>query len=37
MGTEARRLAPSLSWSAVAAQYAHLAEELVQVGEPIAR
>jgi len=37
MAAEARRLAPSLSWSAVAAQYVLLSEELVRLGEPIAR
>lgn len=36
MATEARRLAPSLSWSAVAGQYVCLFDELVRTGEPIA-
>ena len=36
MSAEARRLAPSLSWSAVAAQYAFLADELVRIAEPVA-
>jgi polysaccharide biosynthesis protein PslF len=33
MAAEARRLAPSLSWSAVAAQYTRLADDVVQSGE----
>ena len=36
MTAHARRLAPSLTWSAVAGQYACLADELVSAGEPIA-
>ncbi|MEP7045316.1 MAG: glycosyltransferase [Ilumatobacteraceae bacterium] len=36
MATEARRLAPSFSWSAVAAQYLGLADDLVQTAASIA-
>ncbi|TML17582.1 MAG: glycosyltransferase [Actinobacteria bacterium] len=36
MATEARRLAPTLSWSAVARQYARLSDDLVQTGELVA-
>ncbi len=36
MTAQARQLAPSLMWSAVAGQYACLADELVLAGEPIA-
>ena len=36
MAAEARRLAPSLSWSAVAAQYADLAGALVRIATPVA-
>ncbi|MEP6658683.1 MAG: glycosyltransferase [Acidimicrobiales bacterium] len=36
MSAEARRLAPSLSWSVVAEQYARLSTEIVRAGEPVA-
>jgi glycosyltransferase involved in cell wall biosynthesis len=36
MAAEARRLAPSLSWSAVARQYARLTEELMESSELVA-
>lgn len=36
MAAEARRLAPSLSWSAVADEYARLSDQLAQTGQPIA-
>ena len=36
MAVEARRIAPSLSWSSVAAEYALLAEGLVQTRQPVA-
>ncbi len=36
MCAEARRLAPSLSWSVVAEQYARLSTEIVCAGEPVA-
>lgn len=36
MAAEARRLAPSLSWTAVAEQYTNLAQDLVCLSEPIA-
>ncbi len=36
MSAEARRLAPSLSWSVVAEQYARLSTEIVCAGEPVA-
>jgi glycosyltransferase involved in cell wall biosynthesis len=36
MAFEARRLAPSLSWSAVAEKYARLCSELIQSAAPIA-
>jgi polysaccharide biosynthesis protein PslF len=36
MSAEARRLAPSLSWSVVAEQYARLSAEIVRAGEPVA-
>jgi polysaccharide biosynthesis protein PslF len=36
MAAAARRLAPSLSWSAVAARYAGLADELLRLGDPVA-
>ena len=35
MSAEARRLAPSLSWSVVAEQYARLSTEIVRAGEPV--
>jgi polysaccharide biosynthesis protein PslF len=36
MAAEARRIAPSLSWSAVAEQYADLAGALVRIATPVA-
>jgi len=36
MAAEARRLAPSLSWSSVAAQYTRLCDELAQSDELVA-
>ena len=36
MAAEAGRIAPSLSWSSVAAEYALLADELVQTRQPVA-
>ena len=36
MTAEARRIAPSLSWAAVARQYGAVTEELVRTGEPVA-
>jgi polysaccharide biosynthesis protein PslF len=36
MSAEARRMAPSFSWSTVAAQYVHLTDDLVQSSESIA-
>ncbi len=36
MAAEARRLAPSLSWSAVADRYARLSDELASIHEPVA-
>ena len=36
MAAEARRIAPSLSWSSVAAEYALLSDELVQTRQPVA-
>jgi len=36
MAAEARRLAPTLSWSAVADQYARLSDELVETSEAVA-
>lgn len=36
MTTEARRLAPSLSWASVATRYAHICTELDQISEPVA-
>lgn len=35
MSAEARRLAPSLSWSAVSDRYVQLIDELVPAGEPV--
>jgi glycosyltransferase involved in cell wall biosynthesis len=35
MSAEARRLAPSLSWSAVSDRYGQLIDELVPAGEPV--
>ena len=36
MGAEARRIGPSLRWSAVADQYVRLTEDLVQASESVA-
>jgi len=36
MAAEARRIAPSLSWSAVAARYVRLSTEVVRAGRPVA-
>jgi hypothetical protein len=36
MAAEARRLAPSLSWSAVARQYIRLSDELIESSELVA-
>lgn len=35
MAAEARRLAPSLSWAAVASRYSRLADQVVHSGEPV--